>query len=97
MVKPFNDLYSTIVLVSWFSRNRFWFHIIKITDKQDGIRLATVAQKLEASEATSDKVFTHTKFEMEAADKDFNALAKRVKLTVSSPLTVGVMQENLVH
>jgi peptidyl-prolyl cis-trans isomerase D len=32
--------------------------IIKITDKQDGIRLATVAQKIEASEATSDKIFT---------------------------------------
>jgi peptidyl-prolyl cis-trans isomerase D len=31
---------------------------------------------------------------MEAADKDFNALAKEIKLTVSSPLTVGVMQEN---
>jgi hypothetical protein len=31
---------------------------------------------------------------MEAADKDFNALAKEMNLTVSSPLTVGVMQEN---
>jgi peptidyl-prolyl cis-trans isomerase D len=32
---------------------------------------------------------------MEAADKDFNALAKKqMKLTVSGPLTVGVMQEN---
>jgi peptidyl-prolyl cis-trans isomerase D len=43
--------------------------IIKITDKQDGIRLATIP-KIQASEATSDKMFTQaTKFEMEAADK----------------------------
>jgi phosphoribosylaminoimidazole (AIR) synthetase len=30
----------------------FGFHIIKITDKQDGIRLATIGQ-IQASEATS--------------------------------------------
>jgi hypothetical protein len=31
---------------------------------------------------------------MEAADKDFNALAKEIELTVASPVTVGVMQKN---
>jgi peptidyl-prolyl cis-trans isomerase D len=40
---------------SYFSRNRFSAFIIKATDKQDGIRLATVRIKLEASEATSDR------------------------------------------
>jgi peptidyl-prolyl cis-trans isomerase D len=49
--------------------------------------------KLEASEATSDRVFTQaTKFEMEAVD--FNTLAKQMKLSVTGPVTVGVMQEN---
>jgi peptidyl-prolyl cis-trans isomerase D len=41
-----------------------------VTDKQDGIRLATVALRLEASEATADKAFTQaTKFEIEATEK----------------------------
>jgi peptidyl-prolyl cis-trans isomerase D len=40
-----------------------------VTDKQDGIRLATVALRLEASEATADKAFTQaTKFEIEATE-----------------------------
>ena len=70
------------------------FHIIKITDKQDGIRLATVAQKIEASEVTSDKVFTQaTKFEMDATDKDFGKIAKDMKLTVAAPVTVKAMDE----
>jgi peptidyl-prolyl cis-trans isomerase D len=55
----------------------FGFHIIKVTDKQDGIRLAS-SVKNEASEATSDKAFTQaTKFEMDATEKDFSAVPKR--------------------
>jgi peptidyl-prolyl cis-trans isomerase D len=96
MVKPFNDfVFNNSIGKVGLVETDFGYHIIKITDKQDGIRLATVAQKLEASEATSDRVFTQaTKFEMEAADKDFTTLAKEMKLTVASPVTVGVMQEN---
>lgn len=96
MVKPFNDfVFNNSIGKVGLVETDFGYHIIKITDKQDGIRLATVAQKLEASEATSDKVFTQsTKFEMEAADKDFTTLAKEMKLTIAGPVTVGVMQEN---
>jgi peptidyl-prolyl cis-trans isomerase D len=96
MVKPFNDfVFNNSIGKVGLVETDFGYHIIKITDKQDGIRLATVAQKLEASEATSDRVFTQaTKFEMEAADKDFTTLAKEMKLTVASPITVGAMQEN---
>jgi peptidyl-prolyl cis-trans isomerase D len=96
MVKPFNDfVFNNGIGKVGLVETDFGYHIIKITDKQDGIRLATVAQKLEASEATADRVFTQaTKFEMEAVDKDFNALAKEMKLTVSGPVTVGVMQES---
>jgi peptidyl-prolyl cis-trans isomerase D len=55
--------------------------IIKITDKQDGIRLATVAQN--RSFKTLIKFFTQaTKLEMDAADKDFNKVAKGMGLTV---------------
>ena len=96
MVKPFNDfVFNNGIGKVGLVETDFGYHIIKITDKQDGIRLATVALKLEASESTSDKSFTQaTKFEMEAADKDFSALAKQMQLNVAGPIVVGAMQEN---
>jgi peptidyl-prolyl cis-trans isomerase D len=46
------------------------FLIIKITDKQDESFVTVAQKKVEAPEATSDKIFTQTtKFEMESADK----------------------------
>ncbi|MDD2819916.1 MAG: peptidylprolyl isomerase [Flavobacterium sp.] len=95
MVKPFNDfVFNNSIGKVGLVETPFGFHIIKITDKQDGIRLATVAQKVEASEATSDKIFTEaTKFEMDAIDKDFNKAAKEMKLTIAAPVTVKGMDE----
>ncbi|MFE3871531.1 peptidylprolyl isomerase [Flavobacterium sp. ZS1P70] len=95
MVKPFNDfVFNNGIGKVGLVETPFGFHIIKITDKQDGIRLATVAQKIEASEVTSDKVFTQaTKFEMDATDKDFGKIAKDMKLTVAAPLTLKGMDE----
>ena len=96
MVKPFNDfVFGNAIGKVGLVETPFGFHIIKVTDKQDGVRLATVAQKIEASEATSDKIFTQaTQFEMDAANKDFAKLAKDMKLTVASPVTVTGMEEN---
>ena len=96
MVKPFNDfVFGNAIGKVGLVETPFGFHIIKVTDKQDGVRLATVAQKIEASEATSDKIFTQaTQFEMDAANKDFAKLAKDMKLTVASPVIVTGMEEN---
>lgn len=96
MVKPFNDfVFNNGIGKIGLVETPFGFHIIKITDKQDGIRLATVAQKLEASEVTSDKIFTQaTQFEMKAADGDFNKVAKEMKLTVTPAVSVKAMDEN---
>lgn len=96
MVKNFNDfVFNNGIGKIGLVETPFGFHIIKITDKQDGIRLATVAQKLEPSEATSDKVFTQaTQFEMAAADNDFNKVAKEMKLTVTPAVSVRAMEEN---
>jgi peptidyl-prolyl cis-trans isomerase D len=95
MVKPFNDfVFNNGIGKIGLVETPFGFHIIKITDKQDGVRLATIAQKIEASEATSDKVFEKaTKFEMQAAEKDFNKSAKELGLTVSPALSVRAMEE----
>ncbi len=96
MVKPFNDfVFGNPIGKVGLVETPFGFHIIRITDKQDGVRLATVAQKVEPSEATSDKIFTQaTQFEMDAVSKDFAKLAKDMKLTVSGPVTVTGMEEN---
>ncbi|WP_300978173.1 peptidylprolyl isomerase [Flavobacterium sp.] len=96
MVKPFNDfVFNNGIGKIGLVETPFGFHIIKITDKQDGIRLATVAQRIEASDATSDKLFAQaTQFEMEAADKDFDKLAKDMKLTVAPVVTAKAMDEN---
>lgn len=95
MVKPFNDfVFNNGIGEIGLVETPFGFHIIKITDKQDGIRLATVAQKIDASETTSDKAFTQaTKFEMDANDKDFDNVAKEMKLTVAAPVTAKAMDE----
>lgn len=95
MVKGFNDfVFNNGIGKIGLVETPFGFHIIKVTDKQDGIRLATVAQKLEASEATSDKIFTEaTQFEMAAADGDFNKVAKQMKLTVTPAISVKAMDE----
>jgi peptidyl-prolyl cis-trans isomerase D len=96
MVKPFNDfVFNNGIGKVGLVETQFGYHIIKITDKQDGVRLATVAQKIEASEATSDKAFTQaTKLEMDVADKDFNKVAKEMGLTVTPAVSVKAMDEN---
>jgi peptidyl-prolyl cis-trans isomerase D len=76
MVKPFNDFVFNSSIGSIGLVETFGFHIIKVTDKQDGIRLATL--RLEASEATADKAFTQaTKFEIEATEKILMLWQKR--------------------
>src|SRR6478752_5262564 len=74
----------------------FGFHIINVTDKQDAIRLATIARKIEPSEATSDKNYTKaSKFEMEANEKPFAQAAKENALTIAPSVKVRAMDENV--
>jgi peptidyl-prolyl cis-trans isomerase D len=96
MVKPFNDfVFNNPIGKVGLVETPFGYHIIKITDKQDGIRLATVAQRVEASEATSDKIFAQaTQFEIDANEKDFAKAAAAVKLTVAPAVTVKAMDES---
>ncbi|MFN3753159.1 peptidylprolyl isomerase [Flavobacterium sp.] len=96
MVKPFNDfVFNNPVGKIGLVETEFGYHIINVTDKQDAIRLATIAEKIEPSEATNDKIYTQaTKFEMDAANKDFATLAKEAKLTVNPSVRVKPIDDN---
>ena len=88
----FNNPIGKIGLVE----TEFGFHIINVTDKQDGIRLATIARKIEASEATTDKVYNKAvTFEMDANEKDFAEVAKANGLTVAPAVKLKAMDENV--
>jgi peptidyl-prolyl cis-trans isomerase D len=77
------------------AETEFGYHIISITDKQDAIKLATVAQKIQPSETTNNKTYEQaTKFEMEAANKDFAALTKQMKLTANPAVRVKAVDES---
>lgn len=96
MVKPFNDfVFNNPIGKVGLVETDFGFHIINVTDKQDAVRLATIAQKIEPSDATSDKMYqTAVKFEMDANEKDFEKAAKGAKLTINPAVKVKAMDEN---
>ncbi len=97
MVKPFNDfVFNNNIGKVGIVESVFGYHIIKIADKQDGIQLATVAQKIEPSEVTSNEIFTKaTQFEMDASKNNFGEVAKKMKLNVDPIISVTALEENL--
>lgn len=84
MVKPFNDfVFNNPVGTTGVVETDFGYHVIKVTGKNEAVQLATIAQKIQPSEATSDAIFTKaSKMEMDAESKPFADLAKELKLTV---------------
>lgn len=97
MVKPFNDfVFNNPVGTIGLVETDFGYHIINITDKQDAIRLATIAQKIEPSETTTDASYQQAvKFEMDATSGDFDKVAKQAKLTVNPVVKVKAMDETV--
>ena len=96
MVKPFNDfVFSNPVGKIGLVETDFGYHIINVTDKEDAIRLATLGQKIEPSQETTDKAYAAaTKFEMDANTKDFAVVAKAAKLNVNPAIKAKPMDES---
>lgn len=96
MVGPFNDfVFNNPVGKIGLVETEFGYHIINVTAKEDAVLLATLASKIEASQSTADATYTKaTKFEMDAASKDFAVVAKAAGLTVAPSITVKPMDDN---
>lgn len=95
MVKPFNDyVFNSPVGSIGVVESEFGYHVINVTDKQDAIRLASVARKIQPSDATIDKSYQQAvKFEMDATEGDFEKVAKAAKITVNPAIKVKAMDE----
>jgi peptidyl-prolyl cis-trans isomerase D len=96
MVKPFeNFVFNNPIGKIGLVETEFGYHIITVTDKQDAIKLATISQKIVPSENTNNQIYEQsTKFEMDAASKDFATLAKQMKLEVTSAIKLRPMDES---
>lgn len=95
MVPAFNDyVFNNPVGSVGLVETQFGYHVISVTDKQDAVRLANVARKIEPSEKTTDNAYTKAvKFEMDVQGKDFEKTAKAAGLTVNPAVKVKIMDE----
>lgn len=100
MVKPFNDFE--------FERNKgeidvvktvFGYHIVEILDQKNkarSIKVATIARKIEPSEATINELFNRTqKFEIAIQDRDFQEVADESKYEVKPVNSIKELQESI--
>lgn len=100
MADEFNDFcFGNPVGEIGLVETEFGFHIIKIDDKQDVVKVATLAREIAPSEETINTLFTEaTKFEMavtEAEPEKFSEIAKESELTVRPVNKIKEMDENL--
>ncbi|UJH66301.1 peptidylprolyl isomerase [Allomuricauda sp. SCSIO 65647] len=100
MADEFNDFcFGNPVGEIGLVETEFGYHIIKIDDKQDIVRVATLAREIAPSEETINTLFTNaTKFEMastEAEPERFSDIAKEHKTIVRPVNKIKEMDENL--
>lgn len=95
MTKKFNDfVFGNPIGKIGLVETEFGYHVINVTDKQDAIRLATIARKIEPSQATSDAIFTKAQLVEEAAqEKALADVAKANGLVVTPSVKVKAMDE----
>ena len=74
----------------------YGFHVIKVTDKQDLVLLASVSREIIPSDETSNRIFKEaTQFEMDAAKEDFKTLAENQNYSLRNVASVDALDENL--
>ena len=99
MVPKFNDFaFGNPVGSIGLVETDFGFHVIRVDDKEDIVQIATLARAIEASEETSNILFTDaTKFEMAASsgEKAFTDLAKEDEYVVMPVYKIKSLDENL--
>ncbi len=97
MVKPFNDfIFGNPVGTIGLVETEFGFHVVKVTEKQAAVQLATIGLKVETSEATSNKLYNDvSNFEMKASEGDFDKIAKEMKFEVKEAKDLKILDENL--
>ncbi|GGH35578.1 peptidylprolyl isomerase [Mangrovimonas yunxiaonensis] len=80
-------------------KSNFGFHIIEVEghkNTQKVVKLGTIARKIEASEATIDKVFADvSNFEIALENKDFETLANENSYAVRPVNGVKALDENI--
>jgi len=100
MVPAFNDYcFENKIGDQGIVETQFGYHIIRIEDqknKQKAVKVATVAQKVEASEKTINDIFVETtKFQMAASDGDFEEVAKTEKRDIRPVNKIKELDENI--
>jgi len=80
-------------------KTSFGYHIIEILEqknKQRALKIATIAQEIEPSEQTIDKIFNQTsKFEIAVSSQDFQEVAKESNYSVKPVSNIGVLDESI--
>jgi peptidyl-prolyl cis-trans isomerase D len=99
MTEKFNDFaFNNPVGYTGLVETDFGYHIVKVEDKRDIYRIATLSREIEPSEQTTNTLFTNaTKFEMETIDSNssFLELAKANKYVVRPVKKIKEMDESL--
>lgn len=100
MAGPFNDFcFENEIGKIGLVETDFGFHIIKVTDKEDVVKVATLTRAVEPSENTINSIFTETtKFEMattEAEPEDYIKIAEEDKYVVRPVNKLKALDENL--
>ena len=99
MTPKFNDfVFGNPVGEIGLVETEFGYHIVKVTDQQDLVQIATLVRNIEASEETINTLFTDaTKFEMATTTTDnaFTDVARESEYVVRPVNQIKAMDENL--
>lgn len=96
MTPKFNDfVFNNPVGTMGVVETEFGFHVMKVSDKNDAVLLGTIAQKIQASDATIDAAYTKaSQLESSATEnKDFEAVAKKAGLVVTPATNIRAYDE----